>query len=213
MKKYDVVIVDDHLLFAQSLKGLVDSFEEFNVLFHANNGQELVDKLNTVSNTPHIVLMDVNMPVMNGIEATAWLRKNKPEIKVLALSMEDDENLIIKMIKKGARGYLLKDIHPTELQTALQEVIDDGFYHTKHVSKILQKSMHGMVKNESQLSDNELRLLELVCSEKTYAEIANEMYLSPKTIDGYRESLFKKIGVKSRVGLVLYAIKNGLYQL
>ena len=127
MKKYNVVIVDDHLLFAQSLKGLVDSFDDFNVLYHATNGQDLIDKLTTLSNDPDIILMDVKMPVMNGIETTGWLKKNRTAIKVLALSMEDDENNIIKMIKNGARGYLLKDIHPDELKKALHEVVTEGF--------------------------------------------------------------------------------------
>ena len=212
MKKYSVAIVDDHSLFAQSLKGLVNTFEEFNVLYHAINGQDFIEKLETISNVPDVVLMDINMPVMNGIETTYWLKKNKPSIKVLALSMDDNETLIIKMIKKGARGYLLKDIHPKELHTALIEVIEDGFYHTKKVSMALQKSVSSEVKNEFQISENELTVLKLVCSEKTYKEIADEMYLSPKTIDGYRESLFKKTGVKSRVGLVMYAIKNGIHQ-
>lgn len=213
MKQYNVVIVDDHLLFAQSLKGLVNTFEEFNVLYHAINGQDFIEKLETISNVPDVVLMDINMPVMNGIETTYWLKKNKPNIKVLALSMDDDETLIIKMIKKGACGYLLKDIHPKELHTALIEVIEDGLYHTKKVSKALQKSLSTEVKNEFKISKNELIVLKLVCSEKTYKEIADEMFLSPKTIDGYRESLFKKTGVKSRVGLVMYAIKNGICQM
>lgn len=214
MKKYNVVIVDDHLLFAQSLKGLVDSFDDFNVLYHTTNGQELIDKLNTISNDPDIILMDVNMPVMNGIETTLWLKNNKPAIKVLALSMEDDENNIIKMIKNGARGYLLKDIHPNELKTALNEVLNEGLYHTKHVSKTLQNSMsEDVVKKHNSLTDNELILLKFVCSEKTYKEIAEEMSLSPKTIDGYRDSLFKKLGVKTRVGLVMYAIKNKVHEL
>jgi len=212
MKKYNVVIVDDHLLFAQSLKGLIDSFDDFNVLFHAVNGKDLIDKLETISNVPDIILMDVNMPVMNGIETTYWLKKNRPKIKVLALSMDDDEMLIIKMIKKGAKGYLLKDIHPNELLTALKEVMEDGFYHTKKVSKTLQKSFASETKEASEISANEMTVLKLACSEKTYKEIAEEMHLSPKTIDGYRDSLFKKIGAKSRVGLVIYAIKKGLHE-
>lgn len=213
MKKYNVVIVDDHLLFAQSLKALVDSFDDFNVLYHATNGQELVDKLNTISNNPDIILMDVNMPVMNGIETTAWLHKNKPSIKILALSMEDDERNIIKMIKNGARGYMLKDIHPNELKKALEEVVKEGFYHTRHVAKTLQNSFNNGTKDNSSLTENEQKLLKLVCSEKTYKEIAEQMSLSPKTIDGYRDSLFKKVGVKSRVGLVMYAIKNKIHEL
>ena len=212
MKKHTVAIVDDHSLFAQSLKGLIDSFEEFTVLYHAINGKDLIEKLETISNKPDIILMDVNMPVMNGLETTFWLKKNLPNIKVLALSMDDDEMLIIKMIKKGARGYLLKDIHPNELLTALNELIEDGFYHTKHVSKILQKSFTSETKDATEISENEMKVLHLACSERTYKEIAEEMHLSPKTIDGYRDALFKKTGSKSRVGLVLYAIKKGLHQ-
>ncbi len=212
MKKFNVVIVDDHLLFAQSLKGLVDSFEEFNVLYHTVNGQDLIDKLTTLSNDPDVILMDVKMPVMGGIETTAWLKTNRPKIKVLALSMEDDEINIIKMIKNGARGYLLKDIHPDELKTALNEVLSEGFYHTKHVSKALQNSMHHQQDLKQALSSNELRFLKLACTERTYKEIAEEMNLSPKTIDGYRDTLFKKMGIKSRTGLVIYAVKNGYFE-
>jgi len=211
MKKHTVAIVDDHSLFAQSLKGLIDSFEEFTVLYHALNGQDLIDKLTAISNKPDIILMDVNMPVMNGIETTYWLKKNLPDVKVLALSMDDDEMTIIKMIKKGAKGYLLKDIHPKELHTALSELIEDGFYHTKRVSKTLQKSFASEIKNTSEISENEMIVLKMACSEKTYKQIADEMYLSPKTVDGYRDSLFKKTGAKSRIGLVLYAIKNGIH--
>ena len=212
MSKHTVAIVDDHLLFAQSLKGLIDSFEDFTVLYHANNGKELQDKFKSVSNKPEVILMDVNMPIMNGIETTYWLKKNHPDVKVLALSMDDDEALIIKMIKKGARGYLLKDIHPNELYTALTEVLFDGFYHTKKVAQTLQNSISSEIKNPNDIVGNELKVLKLVCSEKTYKEIAHEMLLSPKTIDGYRDSLFKKTGAKTRTGLVLYAIKNGFYE-
>jgi len=213
MNKHTIAIVDDHSLFAQSLKGLIDSFEEYTVLYHAINGQDLLDKLETISNKPDIILMDVNMPVMNGLEATHWLKKNMPKIKVLALSMDDDEMLIIKMIKKGARGYLLKDIHPNELLTALNELVEDGFYHTKHVSKILQKSFTSEIKEASEISENEMTVLKMACTERTYKQIAEEMHLSPKTIDGYRDSLFKKTGVKSRVGLVIYAIKKGIHSI
>lgn len=213
MKKYNVVIVDDHSLFAQSLKGLIDSFEDFNVLYHASNGQELIEKITTISNKPDIILMDVNMPVLNGIETTAWLKKNNIDVKVLALSMDDDEKLILEIIKNGARGYLLKDIHPNELKTALYELIEDGIYYTKQVSKVLQKSIDKPnPKKKKFLSENEEKLLTLVCSDKTYKDIAKEMNLSPKTVDSHRDSLFRKTEVKSRVGLVLYAIKNGYYQ-
>ena len=126
--------------------------------------------------------------------------------------MDDDEINIIKMIKNGARGYLLKDIHPDELKIALKEVLSEGFYHTKHVSKALQNSMHHQHDLKQSLSSNELRFLKLACTERTYKEIAEEMNLSPKTIDGYRDTLFKKMGIKSRTGLVIFAVKNGYFE-
>lgn len=211
MKKYNIVIVDDHSLFAQSLKGLIDSFEDFNVLYHASNGQELIEKLNAISKKPDIILMDVNMPVLNGIETMAWLKENKININVLVLSMDDDEKTIIKIIQNGACGYLLKDIHPKELEAALYEVLKDGFYYTKHISKIVQESLNLPTKKKL-LSAKEEILLKLACSDKTYKDIAEEMNLSPKTVDSYRDSLFKKTGVKTRVGLAIYAIKHGYYK-
>ncbi|MCB0474902.1 MAG: response regulator transcription factor, partial [Flavobacteriaceae bacterium] len=159
------------------------------------------------------VLMDLNMPIMNGAEATSWLQKNEPDIKVLALSMDDDENSILRMIRSGAKGYLLKDIHPDTLLEALNGVLKEGFYHTKKVSDTLVHSLQpngGLKKNEHiDLADREIEFLKLVSTEMTYKEIADIMNLSPKTIDGYREQLFKKLDVKNRIGLVIYALKNG----
>jgi DNA-binding NarL/FixJ family response regulator len=156
--------------------------------------------------------MDMNMPIMDGAETTYWLNKNYPNIKVLALSMDDDENSILKMIRNGAKGYLLKDIHPDILIEALNSVLEEGFYHTKRVSDTLVNSLHTETKkntkNENQ--EREIEFLKLASTEMTYKEVASVMNLSPKTIDGYREQLFKKLGVKNRVGLVIYAIKNGI---
>ena len=142
MTKHAVAIIDDHLLFSQSLKGLINTFEEFEVTHEANNGQVFIENLKKSSNLPEIALMDMNMPIMDGAETTYWLNKNFPSIKVLALSMEDDENSILKMIRNGAKGYLLKDIHPDILLEALQSVLKEGFYHTKRVSNTLINSLH-----------------------------------------------------------------------
>ena len=121
MKPIDIIIVDDHLLFSQALNGLVSNFKEFNVLSVLGNGKELIDYFSEGNKQPQIVLMDIQMPIMNGIDATQWLKENKPEIKVLALSMECEEETILKMLRAGAKGYLLKDIHPSVLQHALNE--------------------------------------------------------------------------------------------
>jgi len=159
-------------------------------------------------------LLDINMPVMNGFETIKWLTENHPEIKVLALSVEDNEQVILKMIREGAKGYFLKDIHPDELEEALQVVIDKGYYYSERVTSSMVNALHPR-NNETvvKLKENELIFLRLACSEMTYKEVADVMNLSPKTIDGYRQELFNKLRIKNRVGLAIYALKNNLVEL
>lgn len=209
MSIIDIIIVDDHVLFSQALNGLVSNFDEFNVVIVLKNGKELVDYFSKENKQPQIVLLDIQMPIMNGIEAAQWLKDNKPEIKVLALSMEADEDTILKMLRAGAKGYLLKDIHPSVLQHALKEVHSTGFYYTENVTNTLLNSIHNKEKPTAiKLKDRELEFLKLACTERTYKEIAEVMFLSPKTIDNYREALFEKLDAKTRIGLVLYAIRE-----
>ncbi|QCX37243.1 response regulator transcription factor [Aureibaculum algae] len=210
MSKHNVAIIDDHLLFAQSLKGLINTFSEFEVTQHALNGKIFIDNLKNESNLPEIALMDLNMPIMDGLETTKFLNENYPSIKVLALSMDDNESSILKMIKNGAKGYLLKDIHPDILKEALLALINEGYYHSKRVSDTLVHSLHPTEEPKIKLLDRELEFLKLASTEMTYKEIADVMHLSPKTIDGYREQLFKKLQVKNRIGMVVYALKNDL---
>ncbi|NER13917.1 response regulator [Leptobacterium flavescens] len=209
MRKYSIAIVDDHLLFAQSLDSLVSSFGDYEVTFHATNGKNFIENLDRLKEKPDVVLLDINMPIMNGIETMSWLKENKPEQKVIALSMDDSEETIIKMLRLGAKGYLLKDIHPQVFKRAITDVIEKGFYYSERITNTLLDTLDRKDKNEDVfLKDREIEFLKLACTEKTYKEIAGEMYLSPKTIDGYRETLFDKLEVKSRIGLVLYAIKH-----
>ena len=207
---HSVIIVDDHNLFAQSLKGLIASFQNFEVVEIFKNGQELIDHLLTCENKPDIILLDVRMPVMNGIETMEWVRKHLPKQKVLALTMEHDEDTIIKMIKAGCRGYLLKDIEPDEFLLALNCVIESGYYLNEESS--VASCSTNREKIADRLSFREMEFLHLACSELTYKQVADEMNLSPKTIDGYRENLFNKLNVHSRVGLVLYAVKNKMVE-
>ena len=210
MENHTVGIVDDHVLFAQSLQGLINSFAGFEVIFMAKNGNDLINKLDTAKCDPEILLLDINMPVMNGFETIVWLNENKPQIKVIALSMDDDEDTIIKMLRLGSKGYLLKDIHPETFVKALNEVATKGHYYSDQVTQTLLDSVN---KKETKtkakdFTSRELEFLELACSDKTYKEIADVMCLSPKTIDNYRDTLFKKLEVRSRIGLVLYALKH-----
>jgi DNA-binding NarL/FixJ family response regulator len=201
-----VAIVDDHILFAQSLKNLVNSFENYEVYDICKNGQELVDQFKANQPKPDLVLLDIRMPIMDGPETMAWLKENYPNQKVLALTMEDDEETVTFMVKLGCRGYLLKNIDPDEFKFALDEVVKEGFFYTDAVSEAIKN--RNKENKFSNLTKREVEFLGFACTEMTYKEVANEMNLSPKTIDGYRESLFQKLNVRSRTGLVLYAIKH-----
>jgi DNA-binding NarL/FixJ family response regulator len=209
---HQIAIVDDHLLFAESLTKLINTFDDFNVCYHAKNGVQLQQTLKASEVSPDIILLDINMPVMNGYDTAKWLQEEHPNIRVLALSMEDEESAVLKMLHNGAKGYLLKDIHPKRLETALCETMEKGFYHSDRVSVALIHALkNGDEDDKVQFKKNELIFLRLACSEKTYKEIADEMNLSPKTIDGYRQDLFQKLNIKNRVGLVLYAIEHKLF--
>ncbi|WP_313114716.1 response regulator transcription factor [Aequorivita sediminis] len=207
--KYSVVVVDDHYLLSQAIGGMVQGFEKFDVLYLCNNGQELLDKLKDPDNIPDIVLMDIKMPILNGIETTEIINKEYPQLKVLALSIEEDEYTILRMLRAGARGYLLKDTKKEILEEALIKVIEEGSYYTNNVSKILTGSIENDVKTE--IKDRELEFIKLACTEMNYREIADIMCCSYKTVEGYRDSLYRKLGIKNRIGLVLFAIHHNLF--
>lgn len=212
-----IALADDHILLRNGLASLVKNFGH-EVLFEANNGEDLI-KLIQEGKIPDMILMDINMPVKDGYETSAWLKANHPEIKVLALSMLDNENAIIRMIKNGARGYVLKESEPAELKAAISAVIQKGFYYSEMVTGRLVHSISGMdIEGQNsqqvmQLTEREIEFLKLACSEMTYKEIASEMHLSPRTIDGYRDALFLKLDIKTRTGLVIYSIKNGIVKI
>ena len=208
---YNIVIVDDHLLVADSLKMLIETFSGYRVLYHAKNGMDLQQKIIAKKSIPDVILLDVNMPLMNGYETMEWLSKEHPDVKVLVLSMNDDEQMVLGMLSRGANGYLLKDIHPDALKIALNEVIEKGYYHSENVVNTLLKSLKPKKEIPTiRLAERDLKFLQLSCSELTYTEIAAKMFLSPKTIDNYRSKLFKRFQVKNRVGLVIFALKNKL---
>lgn len=216
MAKKTVVIVDDHILVAKAIASLIDQMDKYEVLYEAENGLLFVEWLKKRKTMPDIVLLDINMPKMNGYETATWLKNNHPEILVIALTMFNDEPSIINMIKAGVSGYLLKDIHPVELEKALDFVIEKGFYYSEWVANRLIRTITddgtpGQL--NAKLTEKERHFLSLVCSEMTYKEIAHEMKLSTRTVEGYRDQLFTKLNVKSRVGLVLYAIKTQLFQI
>lgn len=210
----NLALVDDHKLFRKGLISLIELVNtKYHILFEADNGIDLQQKIDA-KNLPDIILMDVSMPKMDGFASVEWLKEKYPTVKVLVVSMVEKEETIVKMLKLGVKGYLCKDVEPKELGEALEAVNNKGYYYTDFITgKLVHSLQNGNAEKQKELEINpinnqEKQFLELACSELTYAEIADKMCLSPKTIDGYRNSLFEKLKVKSRVGLVLFAIKN-----
>jgi DNA-binding NarL/FixJ family response regulator len=212
-----IALVDDHSLLRGSLASLINSFEGYQVGFEADNGKDFINLLQT-NHSPDIVLLDITMPEMNGFETAAWIKKHLPSTKVLVLSMMDNETSIISMLKNGARGYILKDSKPDVFRQALNDIRDKGFFMNELVSnKMLNYVTSGVPGYDpgiiAQLSNNERTFLIHCCSDMGYKEIAAEMGLSTRTVEGYRDELFRKLDVSSRVGLAMFAVKNGLYKL
>jgi two-component system invasion response regulator UvrY len=205
-----VGLIDDHVLLRRGLARLLND-NGFKVTVEGSNGQQFINNMSK-GETPDVVLTDIHMPVMDGYAVTGWLNEKYPDIKILALSMIDDEQAIIKMVQNGARGYILKDSLPEDLVTAIKTIHEKGYYHTDLLNKTMMKSIQPL-NATLELSKKEIQFLKYSCSDMTYKEIAVLMKSSPRTIDGYRDNLFLKLQVKSRIGLALYALKNKLVQL
>lgn len=212
-----IAMADDHAMLRQALATMIETFGDYRVVIQAENGKELIAAL-AKNIVPEIALLDISMPEMNGIDTAAYLQQHYPSIKVLAVSMMDNENAIIKMIRNGAKGYVLKDAEPAELRQALYNVYNKGFHFSELVTSKLIFNMNKQGADESSgqkgenLSARETEFLKYSSSELTYKEIADKMHVSPRTIDGYRDGLFEKLGVKTRVGLAMYAVKKGLVE-
>ncbi|MFI5138338.1 MAG: response regulator [Sphingobacteriales bacterium] len=211
MDTIQIALVDDHRLFRSGISSLINNFAGYNVLFEAANGEELTRKISPKFK-PDIILLDINMPVMNGTDTAQWLRKEYPEINIIVLSMLDDAEKVLSMLRLGVKGYLLKDAEPFEFEQALQKVSQGEVYYPEFVTRLLVGSIHVPVDSQ-RLHIREIEFLRLASTELTYKEIADHMNVSARTVDGYRDTLFEKLNVKSRIGLVLYAIKNQLINL
>lgn len=206
-----IALADDHKLLRNALATLINGYGDCEVIFEASNGTEFCEMVK--NKQPDIAILDFNMPDMNGYECAEWLKNNYPEINVLILSMYDTELMLIKMLQSGVKGFMKKDIHPAELNKAIHSVVEDGYYYSAHTSTKLA----GFFRNSQTvpiwnkiMTEQELSFMQLVCTEMTYKEIAQELNMNPRTVDALRDSLFEKLEVKSRVGLAMYAIKHGL---
>lgn len=210
MKK-TIVVVDDHILIAKALEGIIGNFKDFEVVYVCENGKDLIQKFENNSIIPDFILLDISMPIMDGFETAAWLTKNHPKIKVMALSMQGDDTSVIKMIKNGAKGYLLKNTHPKDLENALIKLDSDGFFYPDWATRIILSNLNHEKEPENavRISAREKEFLTYTVTELSYKEIADKMCCSPRTIESYRDQLCEKLDLKTRVGLAVFAIKNG----
>ena len=207
-----IAIADDHTMFRKGLCVLINLFPGYSVILDVVSGREFIALLDPL-HLPDILLLDIVMPEMDGYALAAWVCKHYPSIRILALSTMDTELSIIRMIRAGARGYLHKDAEPEELKQAFEEVLTYGYYYNEAIARKIFRPIHSVYETSAligTLTERELAFLRLACSEKTYYEIAREMFVSVRTIDGYRDSLFQKLHVSTRVGLVLFAAKHGI---
>jgi two-component system, NarL family, invasion response regulator UvrY len=210
-----IALADDHVVMRNGLASLLKDLG-YSILYEADNGKDFIEKTKK-DNLPDVALLDINMPKMDGYETALWLKENFPDVKVLALSMYDDDGAIIRMLKNGAKGYVLKDSNIADVKAAIESVVSKGYFYSELVTGKLIHSInhldepdHASIKEMLKLNSREIEFLKLACTEMSYKEIAEKMFLSPRTVEGYRDSLFEKLNLRSRVGLVLFAIKNGI---
>jgi DNA-binding NarL/FixJ family response regulator len=214
MELIRIAIADDHKLFRKGVILSLRPYTQLEFVLEAENGQELLEKIE--SSNAQVVLMDLRMPGMDGIETTKVLAEKFPDVKVLVLTMYEDERFVYHLMENGANGYLLKNAEPQEIRKAIQEVVSKGYYLNQFVNRILLKKSHARTKvtpdlrSEIVLTEKERDVLRNICMEYTAAEIAEKMGISPRTVEAIKDRLMERFGTKNTAGLVFFAVKNDL---
>lgn len=210
-----IILVDDEILFRKGISFLLDREVNLKIIFEASNGNELINFLRTNENLPDIIIMDLKMPVLNGVEATKIIRKEFPHIKIIALTSYDSKSFVANMIDVGAVSYLLKNAEPQDLIYTINEVAEKGFYYTDYILGIIKDDLL-VNKNANRnyesnvLSKREIEVLKLICLQKSTAEIAEQLFISPRTVEGHRNNLLLKTESRNIAGLVVYAVQNDI---
>ena len=208
-----VALADDHILLRNALAVLIDNFGDCRIIHQSGNGNDFIKAIKT-GPLPDVAILDLNMPGMDGFETAEWLHKNYSAIHVLMLTMYDSELSLIRLLQAGVKGFLKKDVHPSELKFAIHSVMQSGFYYSNHATgklvNLFRNGQGSITIQNSMLSEQEINFLKLACSDLTYKEIAQKMGLNPRSIDTLRDHLFIKLDVKSRVGLAMIAIRHGI---
>jgi two-component system, NarL family, invasion response regulator UvrY len=213
METIKVALCDDHNLLRTALASLIESFENCKVIYHFSNGRDLIERMHT-GQIPDIIILDLNMPILDGQETAKWVHEHYPQVHILMLTMYNTELTMIRLLQVGVRGFLKKDVHPSELKFAITSVMHSGYYYSNNTTgklvNLFRKAGENTQLHKNMLTELEIRFLKLTCTELTYKEIAEEMNLNPRSIDNMRDNLFTKLDVKSRVGLAMYSVKHGI---
>lgn len=216
-----VAIADDHSLFRQGMRNLLNNIPGIFVVMEAKNGQELVENIPEFS--PDVILMDLEMPVMNGLEATKYIKRNYPQLKVVVLTMHDEELYVRNLMHMGANGYLLKNSEPEEVEKAIRVVSTEDYYYGEFLNNMMRSHLTGKAVVGPQvahserfnvninLTDREIEVLKLICAGLTNVEIGDKLCISNRTVDGHRTRLMDKIGARNVTGLVVYAVRFGYF--
>jgi len=212
-----IALADDEVLFRKGISFILQRKKNIDVIFEAGNGEEMVSFLreNKINNTnPDIIIIDLKMPVLNGVEATKIIHSEFPEIKIIALTSYNTKSFIANMIDVGAASYLVKNTTPQELLTTINEVYENGFYYNDDVLQVIHECLASPKKKskgrflEEQLTNREVEVLKLICKQNSGAEIAEKLFLSTRTVEGHRNNLLRKTECKNMIGLIIYAINN-----
>lgn len=213
-----MALVDDHNLFRRGMATILAQIADFELVLEASNGQEFIDKI--PRRVPDVVLLDLQMPVLDGTATADYLRDNYPAIKIVVLTMHDEDRMVLHLLEKGVSGYLLKDSDAEEVELAVRKVMDEGVYLNEFVSKAMLRKMTNkttVVKPPSSLynskvllSEREKEVLKLICEGLSTQEISEKIFLSPRTVEGHRLRILEKTGTKNTAGMVAYAFKNNL---
>ena len=215
-----IFLADDEELFRKGIYFLLNREKNIEILFEASNGKELIDQLNAtdIENLPDIIMMDLKMPEINGVEATKNIRKDFPQIKIIALTSYNTKSFIANMINVGAASYLVKGSSPQDMIKTINEVSNKGFYYSESVMEVIHQNVLSSGNSKTVLDDDfltvrEKEVLELICKQQSSSEIADKLCLSARTVDGHRNNLLLKTQSKNVAGLVIFAIQNKIVTL